>query len=71
MHLVNTIGDSISEKSSRANVLNLFNNGLLTQHQAKLILAATADANYKPLPEQIRDGFRAQLLKQLLLTTMD
>jgi len=71
MHLINSIGDEISEKSCRANVLNLFNNGLLSREQARLIVTATADANYKALPEEIKDNFRAQLLKQLLLTTMN
>ncbi len=71
MHLINSVGDAISEKSCRANVLNLYNNGLLSQQQAKLILTATADANYKALPEDVKDSFRAQLLKQLLLTTMN
>ena len=71
MHLLNSIGNEISEKSARANVLNLFDNDLLTRDQAKLILTATADANYKSLPEETRDSFRATLLKQLLLTTMN
>lgn len=71
MHLINSVGDEISEKSARANILNLYNNELLSREQAKLIITATQDANYKALDEQIRDSFRAQMLKQLLLTTMN
>ncbi|MDO4848096.1 MAG: CtsR family transcriptional regulator [Clostridiaceae bacterium] len=71
MHLINSVGEQISEKSCRANVLNLYNNGLLSREQARLIVTATSDANYKGLPEEIRDNFRAQLFKQLLLTTMN
>ena len=71
MHLINSIGDGISEKSCKANVLNLYNNNLLTRQQARLILTATSDANYRLLDEKVRDSFRAQLLKQLLLATMN
>lgn len=71
MHLINSIGTQINEKVCRANVINLFDRGLLTDEQARLILTATADKNYRSLPEGLRDSFRAEILKQMLLATMN
>ena len=71
MHLINSIGDRISEKSAQANVVNLYDKQLLTKEQAKLILCATSDKNYKQLPESSRDEFRAEMFKKLLLATME
>ncbi len=71
MHLINSIGSQIDEKVCRANVVNLFDRGLLSDEQARLILAATADKNYRTLPENLRDSLRAVILKQMLLETMN
>lgn len=71
MHLINSIGDSISEKACQANIVNLYDRELLTNEQAKLILCATADNNYKQLPEEVRDVFRAEIFKKMLLATMN
>lgn len=71
MHLINSIGTQINEKVCRANIVNLFDRGLLSDEQARLILTATSDKNYKSLPEDLRDSFRAEILKQMLLATMN
>ncbi|MBE6827836.1 MAG: CtsR family transcriptional regulator [Ruminococcaceae bacterium] len=71
MHLINSIGDRISEKVCRANIINLYDRNLLTDDQTKMILTATSDKNYKVIPEEVRDSFRAELFKQLLLSTMN
>ena len=71
MHLINSVGGQISEKSCRANVINLYDRKLLTEEQAKLILSATTDQCYKELPEELRDSFRAAMFKKLLLNTMN
>lgn len=71
MHLINSVGDRISEKGCKANVVNLYDKKLLSEQQAKLILCATSDRNYKQIPEEKRDEFRAEIFKQLLLSTMD
>ena len=71
MHLINSIGSQIDEKVCRANIVNLFDRGLLSDEQARLILAATADKSYKDLPEALRNTLRATILKQMLLATMN
>ena len=71
MHLINSIGSQVDEKTCRANIINLFDRGLLTDEQARLILTATAEKNYRDLPEELRNSFRAVLLKQMLLATMN
>lgn len=70
MHLINSIGCEINEKICHANVINLYDRGLLTKEQAQLILTATSEKNYKDLPESVHDVFRATILKQMLLSTM-
>lgn len=47
---MNSVGNTIDEKACRANVINLHDRGLLTDDQAKLIIAATAECNYRDLP---------------------
>lgn len=70
MHLINSIGSKIDEKTCRANIINLHDRGLLSDEQARLIITATSENNYRDIPEDIRDAFRASMFKQLLLTTM-
>ncbi len=71
MHLINSIGASVDEKTCRANVINLHDRGLLTDEQAKLIITAVSDKIYKELPEENRNKFRASMFKQMLLSTMN
>ena len=71
MHLINSIGASVDEKTCRANVINLHDRGLLTDEQAKLIVTAVSDKIYKELPEENRNKFRASMFKQMLLSTMN
>lgn len=71
MHLMNSIGSEIDDKTCRANIVNLHDRGLLSDEQAKIIIAATAENNYKELPYELRDRFRATVFKQMLLATMN
>lgn len=71
MHLMNSIGSSIDDKTCRANTINLHDRGLLSDEQARLIVTATAESNYRELPEELRNVFRATMFKQLLLATMN
>ena len=70
MHLINALGDTADEKTCRANIHNLYVNGLLEEAEARLLAAATLDSVYKDLPKAERDKVRASIFKQMLLTTM-
>lgn len=71
MHLLNSIGTQIDERTCKAHIINLNDRGLLSEDQARLILTAISDNNYRDLPDEVRNKFRATLFKQLLLTTMN
>lgn len=68
MHVINTIGQSLDEKSCRAHILNLNHQAVLDTVTAKLMLAATADNTLRIHPPENRDSVRANILKNMLLT---
>ncbi len=70
MHLVNSIGDEIDEKTCRANLENLCGRGVLTQKEARLMFAALRDRVYRDVPKELRGKLRAAIFKQMLLVTM-
>jgi transcriptional regulator CtsR len=68
MHVVNTVGQSIDEKTCRAHILNLHHQDVLDEQAAKLMLAVTSDSGLRPLEPEVRDQIRALLFKKMLLT---
>ncbi|MEI6580401.1 MAG: CtsR family transcriptional regulator [Eubacteriales bacterium] len=68
MHVINTIGQSLDEKTCRAHILNLTHQTVLDTLTAKLMLVATADNSLRSQPPEIRDKTRANILKNMLLT---
>ena len=62
MALINSVGDSIDERSAKANIYNLN-----YQKSAKILSAAVADSNFKELPQNTRDAVRARQFKKMLL----
>lgn len=67
MALINSIGDSIDERSAKANIYNLNYQNLIDEKSAKILNAALADTNFKDLPQDTRDGVRAKQFKRMLL----
>lgn len=70
MHLINSIGEKIDEKTCRAHLVNLHDRGLLGDNEVLMMLAATADNTYHDVPQELRDKLRACILKQMLISTM-
>ena len=70
MHVVNSIGDKIDEKSCQSHLVNLVYRDLISEHDAKLILAATSDNSLRSVQHTDRDKIRAAIFKQTLLTLM-
>lgn len=67
MALINSIGDSIDERSANANIYNLNYQNLIDEKSAKILNAALADTNFKDLPQDTRDAVRAKQFKRMLL----
>lgn len=68
MHVVNTIGASLDEKTFRAHIMNLNHRGALGANEARLMLAAASDTALRQLPAELRDKVRACIFKNMLLT---
>ena len=67
MHVLNSLGDRIDERSSRVILQNLLGDGVIGESSARLIATAVSERTLKDVPNELRDRVRATLLKQLLL----
>lgn len=67
MHIINSVGDSISEQSARAIIINLNHNDFIPADKAKIMLAAINENCYKAVPPECRRAIRASVLKQMLI----
>ncbi|MGN1419408.1 MAG: CtsR family transcriptional regulator [Acutalibacteraceae bacterium] len=70
MHVVNSVGNEIDEKTCRSHVLNLHYRDLLSEGDARIILAATGDSALRSVPPENRDMVRASIFKQILLAVV-
>ncbi len=68
MHIVNTIGDSIDELSMRVLIDNCVHSAVISDENAKIIMAAVSPAVMRQIPPQFRDTIRASILKQTFLS---
>lgn len=66
--IISSVGDAIDADTVHAHTMNLLCQEIITEPQARLILAATSEAPYRSLPPQVRDMIRADIFKQMLLT---
>lgn len=71
MSLVNSIGNSIDEKSAKANIYNLHYRGLLSDKAGRIMMSVVSDNNFKGVETEIKNQIRASLLKQMLLAYVD
>ncbi len=67
MHVVNMIGEHLSERDAQVLVQNCFDYDLITENEAKMMLAALGDRTI-PIQQPERDILRARILKNMLLT---
>ena len=71
MSLVNSIGNSIDEKSAKANIYNLHYQGLLSDKAGRIMMSVVSDNNFKGVETEIKNQIRASLLKQMHLAYVD
>ena len=71
MALVNSIGNSIDEKSAKANIYNLHYQGLISDKAGRIMMSVVSDNNFKGVETEIKNQIRASLLKQMLLAYVD
>lgn len=68
MHVVNTIGDSISAAAAATILDNMTERQMLDSYEKLLILSALSDQAYRDVPQDIRDTLRAAIMKNMLVT---
>ncbi len=71
MHVVNSIGSSIDEHSSRIILQNLCCDKLLTEKEGKIILSAITNHVLKQVPAESRNQVRAAIIKSALLNSLE
>lgn len=67
MHIVNAIGDSLNLRDSSAIVRNCYDYDLISEKEAKIIIAALSDKSL-PLGKPEQDILRANILKNILVS---
>lgn len=67
MHIVNAIGEYLPYRDAVAIVRNCFDYDLITENEAKIIMAAVTEKAL-PLKQPEQDYVRAGLLKNMLIT---
>ncbi len=70
MHLVNSIGDTISDSTCRAHIKNLYDREILSEKTAKIFLSALTGNAYRHIPREYGDILRAEIFKQMILNTL-
>lgn len=68
MHIINSIGESIDNMTTRIVIENCLETGLVSRDTARIMAAAVSSAVMQSVPPQLRDSLRAAILKQMLLT---
>lgn len=67
MHIVNSIGNYLSFRDASAIIRNCFDYDLITENEAKIMLAAMREKAL-PIKQPEQDYVRAGLLKNMLIT---
>ncbi len=71
MSLINSIGDSIDERTARAHIYNLNYQQVIDNKSAKIMLSVLADVNFKGIEKEQANMLRAVLLKKMLISYID
>lgn len=67
MHVINTLGEEVDLPSARAILSNLVQAGALEEELARALLSAVGDRALNRVPREIRNGIRADIMKQVLI----
>lgn len=70
MHIVNSIGDSITSAEAGAVLGNMRERHMLSDYDYLMISTALSDKSYTAVPQNIRDKLRASLMKNMLVTVI-
>ena len=67
MHIISSMGDSITQQSADVFINNFFDYGVITRREAAIMLAAVSNKMLASITLPDRDGYRASLFKNMLI----
>ncbi len=70
MHLINTIGDSLDDVTTRVMLENCIHRNLFDSKTAKIMYSAVSSAVMRQVPVELRDKIRAAMIKEMLIATI-
>lgn len=68
MHIVNSIGNSISSSAADIILRNMAQQDMISHYDHALISSAVSDKVYAAVPQEQRDTLRAAVMKNMLMT---
>lgn len=71
MHIINSVGSVLDASSARILIENSRQAELISNEAAELMQAATSNTVLREIPPPFRDGFRAAVIKQMLLALIN
>lgn len=69
-HIVNSIGDTLMESTAQSIVRNLLERDVISVPTARVMMSAMSDRAYRSVPVILRDSLRADLMKQMLTSSL-
>ena len=70
MHVVNSIGDSLDKMTAEVMLKNLYREQILDIKSANVMAVALSDRALRNAPQSIRDNLRADIFKNMLISTL-
>ena len=69
-HVVNSIGDSLDKMTAEVMLKNLYREQILDRKTANVMAVALSDRALRNAPQSIRDNLRADIFKNMLISTL-
>lgn len=69
MHIINSVGNILDDGSAKAMISNMAQNGIVSDQEAQLLLAAVSEKSLVGVPKEFRSAVRASIFKNMLLVT--
>lgn len=70
MHFFQAVGDELDEGTARAFIGALMERGIISPREASVVAASVAGSALDRVPQNLRDGVRADVFRHILLSLM-
>ena len=69
-HIIHSIGSRLDNATARAILSHLLDSGTIDPATSRMMAAAVSDQSFVGIPQEVRDGLRAAIFKNMLLTLL-